>query len=56
MHRRSLPQVVIPVPCHVDWNAMLRIDSDGRAKKPVQAGGEEIVVTGVVGEMTVDDK
>jgi hypothetical protein len=32
MRRRSLPQVVIPVPCHVDWNAMMRIDSDGRAR------------------------
>jgi hypothetical protein len=30
--RRSLPQVVIPVPCHVDWNAMTRIDRDGRAR------------------------
>ena len=32
MRRRSLPQVVIPVPCHVDWNTMTRIDSDGRAR------------------------
>jgi len=32
MRRRSLPQVVIPVPCHVDWNAMTRIDRDGRAR------------------------
>jgi hypothetical protein len=32
MRRRSLPQVVIPVPCHVDWNMMTRIDSDGRAR------------------------
>jgi hypothetical protein len=32
MRRRSLPQVVIPVPCHVDWNLMTRIDSDGRAR------------------------
>ena len=32
MRRRSLPQVVIPVPCHVDWNAMTPIDSDGRAR------------------------
>jgi len=32
MRRRSLPQVVIPVPCHVDWNTMTHIDSDGRAR------------------------
>ena len=32
MRRRSLPQVVIPVPCHVDWNAMAHIDCDGRAR------------------------
>jgi hypothetical protein len=32
MRRRSLPQIVIPVPCHVDWNSMTRIDSEGRAR------------------------
>jgi hypothetical protein len=32
MRRRSLPQLVIPIPCHVDWNAMTRIDRDGRAR------------------------
>ena len=32
MRRRSLPQLVIPVPCSVDWNTMTRIDSDGRAR------------------------
>lgn len=32
MRRRSLPQVVIPVPCHVDWNTMTRVDSRGRAR------------------------
>jgi hypothetical protein len=30
--RRSLPQVVIPVPCHVDWNSMTRIDREGRTR------------------------
>ena len=28
VRRRSLPQVVIPVPCRVDWNAMTRIDRE----------------------------
>lgn len=32
MRRRSLPQVVIPVPCRVDWNLMTRIDRAGRAR------------------------
>jgi hypothetical protein len=32
MGRRSLPQVVIPVPCRVDWNLMTRIDRAGRAR------------------------
>ena len=32
MRRRSLPQLVIPVPCHVDWNTMTRIDTDGVAR------------------------
>ncbi len=32
MRRRSLPQLVVPVPCHVDWNTMTRIDTDGRAR------------------------
>jgi len=32
MHRRSLPQVVIPVPCTADWNEMRPIESDGRAR------------------------
>jgi len=32
MRRRSLPQVVISVPCPVDWNAMTRIDADGRTR------------------------
>jgi hypothetical protein len=32
MRRRSLPQIVIPVPCQVDWNTMMHIDSDGRAR------------------------
>jgi hypothetical protein len=32
MRRRSLPQLVIPVPCSVDWNTMTRIDSDGVAR------------------------
>jgi len=32
MRRRSLPQIVIPVPCRVDWNTMTRIDSDGVAR------------------------
>ena len=29
MPRRSLPQVMVPVPCHVDWNGMMRIDREG---------------------------
>ena len=29
MPRRSLPQVTVPVPCHVDWNGMMRIDREG---------------------------
>jgi len=32
MRRRSLPQLVIPVPCHVDWDTMTRLDSAGRAR------------------------
>jgi len=32
VRRGSLPQVVIAVPCRVDWNAMTRIDRDGRAR------------------------
>jgi hypothetical protein len=32
MRRRSLPQLVIPVPCRVDWNGMTPIDADGRAR------------------------
>ncbi|HEY5448089.1 MAG TPA: hypothetical protein VIQ54_05030 [Polyangia bacterium] len=32
MGRRSLPQVVIPVPCHVDWNTMTPIDGPGRTR------------------------
>ncbi|HEY7371914.1 MAG TPA: hypothetical protein VIF57_07020 [Polyangia bacterium] len=32
MRRRSLPQVVIPVPCRVDWETMARIDGEGRAR------------------------
>jgi hypothetical protein len=32
MRRRSLPQVVIPVPCRVDWNTMTPIDRAGRAR------------------------
>src|SRR5262245_33937217 len=32
MRPRSLPTVVIPVPCHVDWNTMMRIDGEGRAR------------------------
>ena len=32
MRRPALPQVVIPVPCHADWNAMPAISSDGRAR------------------------
>jgi len=32
VRRDSLPQVVIPVPCRVDWNTMTRIDGDGRAR------------------------
>jgi len=32
MRRRSLPQVVIPVPCPVDWNTMTLIDRAGRRR------------------------
>jgi hypothetical protein len=32
MRRRSLPQLVIPVPCRVDWNTMMDIDGEGRAR------------------------
>jgi hypothetical protein len=32
MRRRSLPQVVIPVPCRVDWNTMMPLDRAGRAR------------------------
>ena len=32
MRRRSLPQVVIPVPCTADWNKMRPIELDGRAR------------------------
>jgi hypothetical protein len=32
MRRRSLPQLVIPVPCHVEWNAMTPIDRAGRMR------------------------
>src|SRR5262245_42116713 len=32
MRRRSLPQVVIPVPCRVEWNTMMPIDRAGRAR------------------------
>ena len=32
MRRGPLPQIVISVPCHVDWNAMTRIDREGRAR------------------------
>jgi hypothetical protein len=32
MRRRSLPQIVIPVPCRVDWETMTRIDGAGRAR------------------------
>jgi len=32
MRRRSLPQLVIPVPCRVDWETMASIDGEGRAR------------------------
>jgi hypothetical protein len=32
MRRRPLPQIVVSVPCHVDWNTMTRIDADGRTR------------------------
>jgi len=32
MRRRSLPQVVIPVPCRADWETMARIDGEGHAR------------------------
>jgi hypothetical protein len=32
MRHRSLPRVVIPVPCHADWNLMQPLDREGRSR------------------------
>lgn len=32
MRRGSLPQIVVPVPCHAEWNAMMAIERDGSVR------------------------
>ena len=55
MRRRSLPQVVIPAPCHVDWNTMTRVDSRGRARFCGSCERPAYETRQVKGQLTVVD-